>query len=962
MERFIALCVLLSCALGLGVCHAPINAQRSTGGAPSVVLQWFETSYRDLQRRLPEVVQMGYGAIYLPPPNKAGSGAASVGYDPADRFDFGDRLGYGTVSTRYGTAQELLDLVKAAHQLGLEVYFDTVMNHNANRGVTRISGYPDLIPQDFHIRSNTDTSNCEIRNFVPLSAEIFNCDLLGLADIAQEDGNNISGPLDPPGPIGLNEFGKPTYVRHPLTPQYYPDGRPVSEDVRQFLHRWAWFMGAVIGADGYRLDAVKHTIPAFFGGPAEQVGGRMSGPPFLEGLHRGVRARTGRDAVIFGENLSADARELATYAQTGMALLDYPLYFTLNRVFNTAIGDQSIGFWLGNPPRLDQGIRFAYGGLDPRIGFTFVQNHDVLPPRANNLAHAWVLTRPGRPIVYFDGNNIPDDARTNFPRPGRTDALGEGSNLLRALIDFHNEFARGDIVVRATEEGADDDVFVFERVVEGKGLALVALNDLADSNDAEQVTVTTSFPPGTVLVDYGGQMPPVTVGSDRRVTIRVPSNNNPADDPPGQIRFDNNGRGFVLYGPRNPGGPPDGSHPVRLEQQGVVLPLQPFPTADGRFADPEPNTRVHAPVVRADVITLRLCTDGTAADVVVQIDGAALPLAGRSPIAGSPEGLADGFVRADALGAGQFLLPDVDLSSLNEGWHVVKFLAFGAPGDGVAPVFNTFTQIFLLDRPDRSEHVTDGNIVGDFSAEPIAVQMVDPGPLNGQNELNALLVEADRTNLYIGLSAIVQGPHATGVVLFIDVDYGRATGLRELGRIDDDSGPATRLISSTEITAPDERFGAEFVVATLGGAGLCSAPAAPIRSGAATAPPVAARAGLYRINLSELRDLVELAAEIAFDPEYVAMRGPVAVNPPTGAVTDGLEIAIPWTALFADGRVPPDARLALFAYITYGGESGQLTSPSSPDRIEFGGRYPAEVFPTNQRLFGVVPSTIFVHE
>lgn len=948
-------------AIILGDSERPsVRAQRKIGGAPSVILQWFETSYRDIQRRLPEVVQMGYGAIYLPPPTKAGLGAASVGFDPADRFDFGDRLQYGTVPTRYGTTTDLLNLIRAAHQLGLEIYFDTVMNHNGNRAHVRLTAYPNEIPQDFHIRSSSDTTNCQIQNFAPLNPEIFNCDLLGLADIAQEDGNNISGPLEPPGPIGLNEFGKPSYVRHPLLPQYYPNHEPVTEDVREMLARWAWFMGAVIGADGYRLDAVKHVPPAFFGGPRTQVGGTVSTPPFLAALDQGVRARAGRNAVIFGENFSGDARELAVYANTGMGLLDYPLYFNLSNVFNAAAGERGI-FIFGSVPRINQGITFAYGGLDPELGFTFVQNHDVLPPRANNLAHALVLTRPGRPMVYFDGNNIPDGANTNFPRPGRTDALGEGSNLLRFLIDFHNEFARGSLVVRMAEEDdgpLGDDVLVYERIVNGRGLALIGLNDRADTNDPQVATVPTAFPPGTVLVDYSGQMPPITVRQDGRVTVRVPSNNDPSDDPPGNIRVENNGRGFVLYAPRNPQGPTDGSPAVVMEENGMALPRQSFATADGRFADPEPNTQVLAPVVREDSITVRLRTDGTATSAVVQLDGQPRPLAGRTVISDSPEGLADGFIQADAVGSGEFILSDVDVSELNEGWHVVKFLAFSAPVEGIAPIFNTFTQVFILDRPERAQHVTDGEIIGDFEFPPIAIQTVNPGDgaVDGLTELNALLVEADSENLYLGISGNLLAPFGSGLAIFIDVDFGAGTGLSDFGRLDDDSGLAPRLLSNTQITAPVAGFGAEFAVATVGGAGLSRAPLAPIRSGAALPPPVGALAGVYRIDPNRLNDLIELPAEIAFDPDHLASGAPAGINPATGAVSDGLEVAIPLAALFPDGIIPAEARLAVFAYITDPGETGAITRPDSDDRVRFGGHPPGEAFITNQLLFGVVPA------
>jgi alpha-amylase len=237
------------------------------------ILQFFGTRWRDIQRRLPEIVSAGYSALWLPPPQKASTGRVSVGFDPADRFDLGDRFQYGSVETQYGSAHDLIELVNEAHRLGVEIYFDTVPNHNGNRVAASPNGYPDVIPQDFHIRSVTGLENDEIRDFRPFSFQIWNNDLLGLADFAQEDGNKVlpaNAPL-PPGVV-LNAFGKPSFVRHPNVPQYYPDGTPAAEDIREFLNRWGWFLGNRIGADGFRLDAVKHAPPPFWGGPSSLHG------------------------------------------------------------------------------------------------------------------------------------------------------------------------------------------------------------------------------------------------------------------------------------------------------------------------------------------------------------------------------------------------------------------------------------------------------------------------------------------------------------------------------------------------------------------------------------------------------------------------------------------------------------------------------------------------------------------
>ena len=81
-----------------------------------VVLQYFGTSWNEIERRIPELVECGYDAMWLPPPFKAGAGAYSVGFDTFDRFDLGDRDQSGSIRTRYGTKEELLRMMRTAHQ------------------------------------------------------------------------------------------------------------------------------------------------------------------------------------------------------------------------------------------------------------------------------------------------------------------------------------------------------------------------------------------------------------------------------------------------------------------------------------------------------------------------------------------------------------------------------------------------------------------------------------------------------------------------------------------------------------------------------------------------------------------------------------------------------------------------------------------------------------------------------
>src|SRR5438552_15666207 len=92
------------------------------------MLQLFNLSWDEVADKLPEIAEAGYSSLWLPPPAKAGSGY-SVGYDLFDPFDLGDKNQRGTISTRYGSKEELLRLIRLAHRFGLRVYLDTVVNH-----------------------------------------------------------------------------------------------------------------------------------------------------------------------------------------------------------------------------------------------------------------------------------------------------------------------------------------------------------------------------------------------------------------------------------------------------------------------------------------------------------------------------------------------------------------------------------------------------------------------------------------------------------------------------------------------------------------------------------------------------------------------------------------------------------------------------------------------------------------
>jgi hypothetical protein len=760
-----------------------------------VILQYFETDWREVQSRLPEIALAGYDAIWCPPPTKGAEGVRDVGFSVYDRFDLGDKMARGTVRTRYGTKDELKAMTASAHQFGLRVLFDVVMNHNSNAELIEtpgsdltpvpLDGFPGMSPLDYHLlparspdggttwiarvpdglgggevtivagdpvlnpeaqvaalpipqgvsfpgythlvrapRINFDGAHEAALGPAKFTFEVQNYSLLGLTDFATEQFADAMGPTKQDGFNNTTGLALPRFIRNPDCPECYPDGKPVPEDIREYLMRWIQWLARETDADGFRLDAIKHVPTSFY--VTDYPGDPIA---FNDIIKQEYRNRRGPQAVaqLFGENFSGDVQnDLLPYIKTGMGVLNFPTFFTLQNLCgkNTNGGGNMAD--LSHPETGFQPDAVTeFGGVGRAYGVSFAQSHDNGAPDGQpNLAYAFLLTRPGDSVVFFDGNN--PDAR-DFVQPGRTDALGDlGSQVITTLIDISNRFARGGMFNRFV----DDDVYAYERVIDGQGATLlVVLTDnigqdgrvgadgVAHLNGgAPRPFLVTAFPPGTQLVEYTGNSPvatttvldPASVPDDQRaaaVAAYQQASHFPLPSPYGLVHVavpSGPDRGYAMYARAAPQGPQSGARALWFEQGSQRVPdmnttLAPAKrTADGT---PIPKAVLPMPVVSAPHVTIQVRTDATAGQVVVRLDGGA-PIAGRTPMTGTSEGLMDGFVPLDrgndfSDGELDFTLADVDVSGLAEGPHVLTARAFSAAPGG-PPLFTIFTAPFLI--------------------------------------------------------------------------------------------------------------------------------------------------------------------------------------------------------------------------------------------------------------------------
>ncbi|MBI3883850.1 MAG: alpha-amylase, partial [Sphingobacteriales bacterium] len=100
------------------------------------MLQYFEWYYpadgslwKQFKADAERLKKIGIDTVWLPPASKGMSGRNSSGYDTYDLYDLGEFDQKGSIATKYGTKQELIEAVSAAKQAGLKVYGDIVLNH-----------------------------------------------------------------------------------------------------------------------------------------------------------------------------------------------------------------------------------------------------------------------------------------------------------------------------------------------------------------------------------------------------------------------------------------------------------------------------------------------------------------------------------------------------------------------------------------------------------------------------------------------------------------------------------------------------------------------------------------------------------------------------------------------------------------------------------------------------------------
>lgn len=573
-------------------------------------LQWFETEWDDIERRVPDFFMAGYNAVWLPPVSLASF--HSPGYDPFDRFDLGQPplLSFSSSRDRttYGTEATFKAMIDELHIAGGEVYVDAIFNHNGGRTQSDAflaqGGYPGLwIPRENPPRDKQPTDDWgDFHNGVAsgyLQSEnpggprydLQRGDLVALVDIAQESNNQfIRQPVEEGNSLNIpagtiwnkpdanntrfypDQILSPTIVNNPGTSRNpgnnsftrYPfnlnnqnAGDPVADNATGMLMRWAQWMIEVQGVDGFRLDALKHT-PTFFWDTY-----------FDSAIHRTrISPATGNKVTpfTFGENVTGNFNILSNYIRkdsfANRDALDLQGASRLRDLLNA----NGLGSWGDINASGDSGhLDFADDGIiNGSMGVNHVFSHDngtngngsSMPslPSARQQGYqmtAYTLMRPGRTIVYHNGRQIP---RTSgfYPREGNPTALGWDpatqalDDTITTLMRVRNQVGFGQYFQLNNNI---NDVLVFERAFNGLANCVVAVNDRFDSG-VQNVTVNTSYPQGTRLHEMTGNAsdPQIDPSNVIPEIITVGANGSVTlTVPNNRTGSTTHGKGYVIY-------------------------------------------------------------------------------------------------------------------------------------------------------------------------------------------------------------------------------------------------------------------------------------------------------------------------------------------------------------------------------------------------------------------------------
>ena len=408
-----------------------------------------------IKNHLPYLRDLGVTTLWLTPIVKNGAAEDYHGYGAVDLY---------AVDSHFGSLKEYRDLVAAAHQQQLKIFFDAVPNHVGPKHPW-VSNPP--LPDWFHgtLQRHLDSS-------LPLKGSFY-----GKTGGQSNSNDPFESLVDPHAP---------PWMKRNLTERWFfgtlPDMNTENPVVAQYLLQNSIWWTEISGLDGFRLDTFPYVERKFWAD-----------------WHAGLR-RLYPNLTTVGEVFHPDPSVTSFFAggvrrydgiDTGLStLFDFPMFFTLRDVL------------LHNAPagRIADVLRHDVLYPHPQLLVPFFANHDV-PRFASEpgssaaklkLAFGLTLTLRGIPEIYYGdeigmaGGGDPDnrrdypggwigDSNNAFMPSGRSREQQEIFSFAQSLLHLRREHPalRGGHLWHLA---SDDTCYVFLRESEEEQL-VVAFNN-----------------------------------------------------------------------------------------------------------------------------------------------------------------------------------------------------------------------------------------------------------------------------------------------------------------------------------------------------------------------------------------------------------------------------------------------------------------------------------------------------
>ncbi|NCJ07428.1 alpha-amylase [Synechococcales cyanobacterium C] len=363
--------------------------------ANGVMMQYFHwycpgdgSLWKQVAESAPALAKVGITSLWLPPAYKGIGGGMDVGYGVYDLFDLGEFDQKGSVRTKYGTKEEYLQAIEAAHTAGLRIYADVVFNHKMGADEAEEVEATPFHPEDrnapigeyqpikawtkFTFPGRGDQHSSMKWHWWHFDAIDYNAYNEGEDAVYLLKGKDFDRNVD-------LEKGNFDYLMGCDLDMSHPE-------VQGELKYWGEWLVDTTGVDGFRFDAVKHVSAEFF----------------QEWLAH-VREHSQRDLFAVGEYWSYEVEALHHFVSTTQGhvdLFDAPLHY------NFHVASRS-----GSHYDLRQIFDDTLVQHQPTLAVTLVDNHDSQPLQAlesvveswfKPLAYAMILLRQeGYPCIFY---------------------------------------------------------------------------------------------------------------------------------------------------------------------------------------------------------------------------------------------------------------------------------------------------------------------------------------------------------------------------------------------------------------------------------------------------------------------------------------------------------------------------------------------------------------------------------